>query len=88
MAEWKATPEQQAEIIAGACPEKWAEESYEIAKKIYAETPVNYNVEYDYIAKWTPVVEDRLLKGGLRLADLLNTAFDPDYKGSYKPMPK
>ena len=84
----RATPEQQAEIIAGACPEKWAEESYEIAKKIYAETPVNYNVEYDYIAKWTPVVEDRLLKGGLRLADLLNTALDPDYKGSYKPMPK
>ncbi len=36
-------------------------------------------MSYDYIAEWTPVVEDRFLRGGLRLADLLNGIFDPGY---------
>lgn len=66
-------------IIAGGNPDEWAKESFAIASQIYSVTPEDYNVSYDYIADWTPVIESRLLKGGLRLADLLNTIFDPGY---------
>lgn len=70
---------EQLEIITNGTPDDWAEESFEIAAKIYNDTPDGYNVSYDYIADWTPVIEKRLLLGGLRLADVLNTIFDPGY---------
>lgn len=69
----------QKEIIINGTPEKWAKETYLIAKDIYEKTPVGTNISYDYIAEWTPVVEEQFLKGGLRLADLLNSIFDPYY---------
>lgn len=77
-----------SEILTDAYPENWAEQTYGIAKMIYDKTPVNTNINYDYIAEWAPVIENQLLKGGLRLADLLNTLFDPEYKGSWKPLAK
>ena len=81
----RATPEETAEILSLNNADKWGEETYCIAKKIYETTPVDTNIEYNYIAEWTPVIEQQLLKGGLRLADLLNTVFDPDYNGAYAP---
>lgn len=57
--------------------DSWGRETYEIAKEIYATTPENTVISYDYIARWTPVIEQQLLKGGLRLAKVLNQAFDP-----------
>ena len=36
---------------------------------------------YNDVAHWTPVIEEQLLKGGLRLAHVLNTLFDPSYNG-------
>ncbi len=84
----RATPEETAEILSLNNADKWAEESHEITKEIYATTPVGTNIEYNYIANWTPVIEKQLLKGGLRLADLLNTVFDPSYKGAYTPYKK
>lgn len=84
----RITPAQEKELAADGNPEAWGKESYEIAKTIYDQTPVNHNVTYDYIAKWTPVIEQRLLSAGIRLADLLNTALDPVYKGGYSPLPK
>lgn len=65
-------------LIAGDYAD-WGKESYEIAKEIYAGTPEESTVTYDYIAKWTPVIEQQLLKGGIRLAHILNGIFDPDY---------
>ena len=81
----RATPEETFEILSLNNADKWGEETYGIAKKIYETTPVDTNIEYNYIAEWTPVIEQQLLKGGLRLADLLNTVFDPDYRGAYAP---
>lgn len=75
----RATPEQQMEIIAGGTPDTWGKQTYEICTKIYDETPVDYNISYDYIADWTPVIEQQFLRGGLRLADLLNSIFDKEY---------
>lgn len=71
----RATPEQESEIIQSLLPEDWGLETYRIAKEIYETTPQNTNIEYNYIAKWTPVIEKQLLKGGLRLAAILNAAF-------------
>ena len=66
-------------LVKNGNPDTWGKETFEICRKIYENTPQEYNVSYDYIADWTPVVEEQLLKGGLRLADLLNSVFDPNY---------
>lgn len=75
----RLSPEEELEIISGGTPDSWAKESFEIAGKIYEVTPEGYNVSYDYIADWTPTIEQQFVKGGLRLADLLNSLFDPEY---------
>lgn len=67
------------EILVGGTPDKWGEETYEIAKRVYEATPQGTNISYDYIADWTPVIEQQFLRGGLRLADLLNGIFDSEY---------
>ena len=35
---------------------------------------------YNEVADWTPTVEQQLLRGGLRLARILNSLFDPSMK--------
>ncbi len=71
-----------AEIIADGSAEKWGKECFEVATRVYDQTEKDSNLSYDYIAKWTPVIEQQLLKGGLRLADLLNSIYDPEYEGN------
>lgn len=78
----RATPAQSKEILTPGTPEKWGEESYKIATEIYNTTPKDSNQSFDYDAKWAPVIEDQLLKGGLRLADILNAIYDPSYTAS------
>lgn len=78
----RATNERQMEIIADGTPEKWCNECFQVATKVYNSTPEDSNLSYDYINAWTPVIETQFLKGGLRLADLLNSIFDSNYKGA------
>jgi len=59
--------------------EKWAKESYGVCTEVYNKTPQGTKISYDYIADWTPTVEQQLLKGGLRLSEVLNYIFDPAY---------
>lgn len=73
---------ERLEIIAEGSPEKWGKECYVIATEIYNTTPEDSNLSYDYIAKWTPTIESQFLRGGLRLADLLNSIFDSNYQGA------
>ena len=75
----RLSPEQEISIIAGGSPETWGKETYEISKEIYSSTPQDFNIEYNYIAEWTPTIEMQLEKGGLRLADVLNSIFDNGY---------
>lgn len=70
------------ELLQGSLRD-WTRESHEIAKEIYQSTPEETVVGYDYVARWTPTVEQQLLKGGLRLAHVLNYAFDADYRASH-----
>lgn len=76
----RVTPEQVAEILEEGTAEKWGEETFHICKSIYALTPEGSKISYDYISTWTPVVENQFLKGGVRLADLLNSIYDPEYQ--------
>ncbi len=75
----RANDSEIEEIVAGGTPFSWGKETYLITNKVYEATPEGTNVQYDYIADWTPVIEMQFLRGGLRLADILNEAFDPDY---------
>lgn len=53
----------------------WGKETFEICKRVYDETPADKPLSYDYVAKWTPIVEKQFLKGGLRLAKVLNDIY-------------
>lgn len=76
----RASDSDMAAIISSSDPDDWGRETIGYATIIYDSTPAGINISYDYIATWTPVVEQQLLKGGLRLAHLLNSLFDPQYK--------
>lgn len=68
------TPKRKAEIAKGE-PKDWLKESHAIATEIYKATPEKSKVSYDYIAYYAPVIEQRLLAGGLRLAMILNEIY-------------
>ena len=55
----------------------WIHESQSHAKQIYGSVERNERLSYAYQLKHFPLVRDRLYKGGLRLAKLLNDIFDP-----------
>lgn len=78
----RCSKDQEAEIIEGTVSD-WCRQSHEIAKEIYAATPEGTVVSYDYIAGWTPTVEQQFLRGGLRLAHVLNYIFDPEYRTTH-----
>ena len=63
----------------------WAKATHDIATEAYKEIPEGYNVSYNDVARWAPVIEDQLLRGGLRLAHILNSIFDPAYANA-KPL--
>lgn len=65
-------------LVAGNI-DSWAKQTMDYTKAVYNETPEGTNISFNEIARWTPVIEQQLLKGGLRLAHLLNTLYDPEY---------
>lgn len=70
----RAGRKQRESVVAGT-PADWARETYEVCGAVYEGAPVGSKLSYDYVAEWAPVVEDQLLKGGLRLAKVLNDIF-------------
>lgn len=74
----RLSPQQEQEILKGSIDD-WGKEVHDICREIYETTPFDQSLEYDYVAHWTPVIETLLVKGGLRLAHVLNTIFDPNY---------
>ncbi len=69
----------EEQIVSGDLND-WGIETWEIAKKVYEATPSGTKISYNYVADWTPVVEKQFQRGGLRLAHVLNSVFDPDYR--------
>lgn len=70
-----ATPSFTATVTMGDFND-WGRETYSVCTEVYAATAEGSTVSYDYIARWTPVVEQQLLKAGLRLAYVLDSIFD------------
>ncbi len=72
----RLSPEQEALETYGNVDD-WARETYGIATRVYDYFPDGRKVSYNEIAAWTPVIEQQLLRGGLRLARILNAIYDP-----------
>ena len=53
----------------------WATDSYNIAKTLYDGVTENEEVPQDYIDKGIPIAEAQILKGGYRLAFVLDHIF-------------
>ncbi|MEG1622106.1 MAG: S1/P1 nuclease [Alistipes sp.] len=70
----RLSKEEIAQIERGE-PSDWLKEAHDICIQIYADTPAGTNISYNYMAKYTPVVEKQLLYGGYRLAGLLNEIY-------------
>lgn len=70
----RADKEQAKAIVAGT-PYDWGRETFEAACKVYENTPVGTKLSYDEVNYWAPLIEQQLLKGGLRLARILNELF-------------
>lgn len=63
-----------AEIQAGE-PADWIAQTHAICVGVYKDTPEGTKISYDYIDRYTPVVEQQFLRGGYRLARLLNEIY-------------
>lgn len=72
----RLTPEEELVLTEGNVDD-WAKQTYEIAGRVYDYFPEGAKVSYNEIAAWTPVIEEQILKGGLRLARILNAIYDP-----------
>lgn len=70
---------QEQEIVAGNIDD-WAAQTHAIATRVYDYFPAGSKASYNQIAAWTGTIENQLLRGGLRLAYVLNAIFDPDSK--------
>lgn len=70
----RLTDDEVAQIQAGV-PAEWIAQTHAICVDVYADTPEGTNISYDYIAKYTPVIEQQFLRGGYRLAKLLNEIY-------------
>lgn len=73
-------PASEVEVIQMGTADDWCKNTSAICGVIYKHTPEGTDISYDYVGFWAPVVEQQLLYGGLRLADVLNGIFDPNYR--------
>lgn len=77
----RATEADEQSIIAGSIDD-WANETMNTATTVYRYFADKDRISYDEVAYWTPTVELQFLRGGLRLAHLLNMLYDPAYAAS------
>ncbi len=64
-----------AEMLCQGSPADWFRETAAITASIYKVTPAGAKISYDYLNTMTPVIEQQFLRGGLRLASLLNALY-------------
>ena len=63
-------------VIQAGDPVKWALEAQTIARTNAYKIPANKQLNQSYVKKNGPVVGQQLFRGGLRLAKILNDAFE------------
>lgn len=62
-------------LIQAGEPEDWLRETHALCREIYESTPEGTQISYDYVDRYTPVIEQQFLRGGHRLARLLNEIY-------------
>ena len=70
----RANRKEQKGYVHGE-PNDWIEETVAIAQDVYQNSLTGANLSYDYVAYFAPIIELQLLKGGLRLAKLLEEIY-------------
>ena len=65
----------EAMLIQAGEPYDWLKETHAICVGIYEDSPEGTKISYDYVYKYTPVIELQFLRGGYRLARLLNEIY-------------
>lgn len=65
----------EVKTIAQGTPNDWIEETVELARDVYENSPKGVNLSYDYVSLYAPVIEQQFLKGGIRLAKLLEEIY-------------
>ncbi|MDE6453984.1 MAG: S1/P1 nuclease [Muribaculaceae bacterium] len=78
----RLSPEQEALVVQGDVDD-WGRETIAITRDVYNFFQPGLNISYNQIAYWTPTIEQQLLRGGLRLAHVLNSIYDPSYAPAY-----
>lgn len=78
----RAPEEYQAQIISGTVDD-WAKQTVATCDSVYKYFSNVDNISYNEVADWTPVVENQFLFGGLRLAHILNSIFDSEYRATH-----
>lgn len=66
---------EESERVCQGSITDWFRETVEICRDVYASSPEGSNLSYDYVAKYSPVVEQQLVRGGHRLAAILNEIY-------------
>jgi len=56
--------------------EDWFYESHVLSDRIYDGTPPESKLKYKYIFDYSGMLNEQLVKGGVRLAELLNRTFE------------
>lgn len=70
----RASKKEQKAIVQGT-PNDWIEETVALARDVYEKSTTGKNLSYDYVAEYAPVIEQQFLKGGLRLAALIEEIY-------------
>ena len=65
----------EAALVQAGEPQDWLKETHAICVDIYEDSPEGTKISYDYVDKYTPVIEQQLVRGGYRLARLLNEIY-------------
>ncbi|MET0635403.1 MAG: S1/P1 nuclease [Chitinophagaceae bacterium] len=66
---------ERQQLVAGSLDD-WFYDSHEVSDRIYDATPDESKLGYQYNYEFKGVLDQQLLKGGLRLAKILNEAFE------------
>ena len=70
----RASKKQKKAMRMGT-PNDWIEESVTLAQMVYEQSNKDSNLSYDYVHHFAPIIEEQFLKGGIRLAALLEEIY-------------
>ena len=71
-------PEDEILVISGNIDD-WGQATVALAAEAYRDFPAGADITNGTMLRWMPEIENQMLFGGLRLAHILNTIFDPEY---------